>query len=380
MGDRYSGAEVEELETTKTGTTLRLRPINPRNGGALGPAVSVDSTKLVVHGFRGGLEVGDQGVVACLRVGDVPFFFTTPVDDLRALPRGAFSQPVRVSRFRVVNFVGSSVSTMIAVLVRGQSRDETVLLVSGSHLASQLPRSFVFMANFSRSYPPLAASLGQLVELEPDCVLERKEDNLEHVSLACDVFRETELDFMGRLKETKQVRKSREPLRGSVAILVLSAILAITGLMICNRARRVEGENIRVYIGSRVADSLERRGVKSARLLDVATSLDPPAVMEAAQVLRGTHRLMVEPVITDNHKLKRERLRGESKGVLVTSAGMAGLIYGAWKAVSGKVSDFLRGVKDLLETSHVTSKLSKLLDVRPMPLQPNQVKVLFLLE
>ncbi|PHJ20627.1 hypothetical protein CSUI_005532 [Cystoisospora suis] len=195
MGDRYSGAEVEELETTKTGTTLRLRPINPRNGGALGPAVSVDSTKLVVHGFRGGLEVGDQGVVACLRVGDVPFFFPTPLNDLRAMPRGAFTEPVLVSKFRVVNFVNSPVSTVIAELVLPSSSGGKEATVSASYPGSSLPRSFAFTANFSRSSPALAAALVQLVELEPGCILERKEDNSEYVSLSCDAFQEAGLDF-----------------------------------------------------------------------------------------------------------------------------------------------------------------------------------------
>lgn len=56
--------------------------------------------------------------------------------------------------------------------------------------------------------------------------------------------------------------KSRRPLRGSVTILVLTAIVAVADLMICDRARKAQA---------------------TPELLEVATSVDPPSTTEAAQ-------------------------------------------------------------------------------------------------
>lgn len=113
---------------------------------------------------------------------------------IAAMPRGAFSQHVLVSKFRVVNFVDSRVSTIIAELILPGSPGGDGATASASYPGSDISRSFAFTANFSRSYPALAAGLVQLVKLEPGCILERKEDSSEYVSLSCGASQEADLD------------------------------------------------------------------------------------------------------------------------------------------------------------------------------------------
>lgn len=93
-----------------------------------------------------------------------------------------------------MNFVDSPVSTVIAELLY-PSPGEAAPAAPVSHGGSDLPTTSVFIASFPRSHPALGASLSQLVEIEPYCLLERTDEFLEHVSLSCDGFLQGERDL-----------------------------------------------------------------------------------------------------------------------------------------------------------------------------------------
>lgn len=176
------------------------------------------------------------------------------------------------------------------------------------------------------------------------------------------------------------MKKLRRLLGGSGTLLALSAVAALGGILIKHRAERSGEVRFESRATSRLSYALEDRGVKFRPLLDVATSLDPRAVMSAVQIVRGTHPSVSHPVQMDMYKQRRRNLQTSSKGVLLTSVGMMGFLYGAWQLISGTVSGIFRRAQDAIERSRLVARLLKLADVRPHPVQPDKVVTLILID
>lgn len=184
----------------------------------------------------------------------------------------------------------------------------------------------------------------------------------------------------GKTRLPKQQQWRRRPLLVSGTILVLSAIVAVTGLLIKRKAEKAGNVQVRPNIASRLVRALEDRGIEQSTMLDIAAALDPAAVMEVAQIVRGTHPSVVYGVRMDSFKWRRKKLRDASRGVLVTAAGMAGFVYGVWRIVSGVASGLLRRVLDLTKTSRGVTRLLKALEARPQPVQPEKLILFFLVD
>lgn len=185
---------------------------------------------------------------------------------------------------------------------------------------------------------------------------------------------------MGRVTLQKEVQRPRRSLRVSGAIVVLSALIALAGILVRHKAEKRAKVELAAHVDSTLAATLADRGVESQPLLDIAAALDPRAVLEAARIVRGTHPSVVYTVRVDKFKWRRRKLREAARGLVMTSAGMAGLVYGVLSGIGTMVSRLFRRAQDFLGTGRVTRKLVKILGATPQPEQAEKLHVLFLME